>query len=164
MSAQSSPLRSCSSSWAVKSSSAGFGSGVFPTSIPSPVSLRVSSKLSSSDSARLLSSIFLNRSSTRPLLLSPGVPTDRGENVAGSCFLYSVRATYNKAPGTFLWQTSSRLSARCALLLRSSCHHPIPVTCSPNSPDRAFSRCPEPRILEALSPSFFSLESSMSLS
>ena len=44
----------------------------------------------------LLSSIFLNRSYTGPLLLSPGVPTDRGEGVAGSCLLYSVRATYNE--------------------------------------------------------------------
>ena len=51
--------------------------------------------LFSPDSTLLLSRILLNRSSTGPLLLSPGVPTDRGDGVVGSGFLDSVRATYN---------------------------------------------------------------------
>ena len=45
-------------------------------------------------SACALSSTSLNLFSTGRLLLSPGVPTDKGEGVAGSVIFYSVRNTY----------------------------------------------------------------------
>ena len=46
------------------------------------------------DSACSLSSTSLNLFSAGRLLLSPGVPTGKGEGVVGSIFLYSVRDTY----------------------------------------------------------------------
>ena len=52
---------------------------------------------SSPDSACTLSSTSLNLFSAGKLLLSPGVPTDKGEGVVGFIFLYSVRDTYRVA-------------------------------------------------------------------
>ena len=150
-----------------------------------PSSLRVSTILSPfSDSARSLSSASLNLSSTGLLLLSPGVPTDNGEGVAESGFLYSLRATYKgpaassslsllvsslvapvrRAPGTSSWRTSFLLLERYVPLQRSCSHRAKPAACSLDPLDRAFSRYPDPRTLEALNLSSSLLALSMSLS
>ena len=96
--AQSFPFKSCSNSCVVKSLYASPCSDVFPTSSSSAASLRVSSMLfPSPDSAcslqRIPEPVFHGR-----LLLSPGVPTDKGEGVVGSTFLYSVRDLYRGLP------------------------------------------------------------------
>ena len=104
MFAQSSPLSSCSSSRVVPGLNFLFvvpPAGVFLTFISSPASLTVSSILSSSPgSGWFLSSAVVNLFSTGRFLLSPGVPTDRGEGVVGSAVLYSVRDTY-RGPAAF---------------------------------------------------------------